>query len=97
MGPRGSLSAALRHSGLPVLDGALCAQVDPELWFPKLGSPSSAALLICQDCPARVDCLEWALTAREEHGIWGGMTPRQRRDELRRRRAGDSEGLGSAA
>ena len=40
------------------------------------------AKVICAGCPVRQRCLEWALTVREPHGVWGGMTPVER-DELR--------------
>lgn len=37
---------------------------------------------VCEGCPVREDCLEWALDNDEQHGIWGGMTKRER-DRLR--------------
>jgi hypothetical protein len=41
---------------------------------------------ICAACNVRLQCLEWAITAREPDGIWGGMTPKERRRAIRRRR-----------
>ena len=41
---------------------------------------------ICALCPVRQACLEFALTTREKHGVWGGLTERERRRVLRRRR-----------
>lgn len=40
-----------------------------------------AAKAICVDCPVRVDCLAFGL--EERFGIWGGRTPRERR-QIRR-------------
>ena len=33
---------------------------------------------VCNACPVREDCLEWALTEREPLGVWGGMTSAER-------------------
>ena len=64
---------------------ALCAQTDPELFFPPKGDDGMAkrARAICAMCPITAECLAWALTHREDYGIWGGMSPKQRR-HLRR-------------
>ncbi|MGL5934472.1 MAG: WhiB family transcriptional regulator, partial [Cetobacterium sp.] len=62
---------------------AACLGLNPELWFAERGDqPAREAKRICYDCPVREPCTEYAVTAREEHGIWGGLTPR----ELRRLR-----------
>jgi WhiB family redox-sensing transcriptional regulator len=52
---------------------ALCAQVDPELWFPEAGNTSVYAKRICQRCPVQAECLAAALERHEQHGIWGGL------------------------
>lgn len=49
----------------------------------------SAARALCDACPVQVDCLEYALTVQEPHGIWGGMNELERR-RLLRKRAADS-------
>jgi WhiB family transcriptional regulator, redox-sensing transcriptional regulator len=36
------------------------------------------AKAICEPCPVRRACLDWALTLPELHGIWGGLTPQER-------------------
>ncbi|MBH2007970.1 WhiB family transcriptional regulator [Candidatus Saccharibacteria bacterium] len=41
-------------------------------------------LPVCASCAIKSACLEWALENNEGHGVWGGMTPTQRR-ELQRR------------
>lgn len=45
--------------------------------FDSTGPQAIIAQLICAQCPVRVDCLEYALV-HGEHGIWGGLTERQR-------------------
>jgi len=34
---------------------------------------------ICSDCPVVRDCLDYALSIREPHGVWGGLTEAERR------------------
>jgi hypothetical protein len=63
---------------------ALCAQADPEAWFPEAGSSPHAAKAVCARCPIATRCLDVALARNERDGIWGGTTPNQRR-ALRRR------------
>lgn len=72
---------------LPDLPGALCAQVDPELWFPDKGDPAEKAKAICRRCPEQAACLAWALEAGEAHGVWGGLAPEERAALAQARRA----------
>jgi WhiB family transcriptional regulator, redox-sensing transcriptional regulator len=62
---------------------ALCAETDPEIFFPPTGDPAGEARQICGWCRVRQDCLDYALGAPEEYGIWGGLDPDERR-KLRR-------------
>jgi WhiB family transcriptional regulator, redox-sensing transcriptional regulator len=68
-------------------DGALCAQVDPELFFPDKGGSSKRAKAVCMACPVRMSCLDGAVERFERFGVWGGLTDRELRAERRRRRA----------
>jgi WhiB family redox-sensing transcriptional regulator len=72
---------------------ALCAQTDPEAFFPEKGGSARAALAVCAECPVRGECLNHALENDERFGVWGGTTERERR-RLRRQRqeAADEEG-----
>lgn len=46
------------------------------------------ARAVCDACPVRLDCLDYALRAKERFGMWGGLTPLERlRIERRARRA----------
>lgn len=61
-------------------DFALCAEVDPDLFFPEQGEPNSAAKKICRGCPVRGECLEYSLSLDEDpDGIWGGYSLWERR------------------
>ncbi|ASR85352.1 WhiB family transcription factor [Mycobacterium phage Tierra] len=62
---------------------ALCAQVDPELFFPDKGQSSKPAKAICAACPVREVCLDRALASGEQFGIWGGETAYDRKLMLR--------------
>lgn len=52
---------------------ALCAQTDPELFFPEKGDPGRAAKAVCAACLVRAECLDYALDSGERYGIYGGM------------------------
>jgi WhiB family redox-sensing transcriptional regulator len=58
---------------------ALCAQTDPEAFFPEKGGSTREAKRICQGCEVRAECLEYALAHDERFGIWGGLSERERR------------------
>ena len=60
-------------------DRALCAQTDPEAFFPEKGGSTREAKRICTTCPVRAECLEYALANDERFGIWGGLSERERR------------------
>ena len=65
---------------------AACRDQPTDLFFPPHGVSHhevDRARTICQRCTVREDCLAYALDNREVHGIWGGLTERQRR-QLRR-------------
>ena len=66
-------------------DRGLCAQADPEAFFPEKGGSTREAKAVCSRCPVTAECLEYALAHDERFGIWGGMSERERRAENRRR------------
>lgn len=53
-------------------------------WSDKMTATRNAKKL-CQGCPIRLICLDYALTNDEMDGIWGGTTPSDRKG-LRRGR-----------
>ena len=65
---------------------ARCRGAKPTEFFPSDGIGVEIAQRVCDGCPVRVECLEYALLHRIEHGVWGGASERERRRILRRRR-----------
>ena len=63
---------------------ALCAQTDPEAFFPEKGGSTREAKKVCLSCDVRDSCLQYALDHDERFGIWGGLSERERR-RLKRR------------
>ncbi len=58
---------------------ALCAQTDPEAFFPEKGGSTREAKRVCETCEVKRECLEYALEMDERFGIWGGLSERERR------------------
>lgn len=68
-------------------DLALCAQTDPEAFFPEKGGSTTSAKRVCMACEVRTECLEDALATRERYGVRGGMSERERLKIVQARRA----------
>lgn len=66
-----------RQKMFPYLDDAACKGLDPELFYAESGTAIVRAKSLCHQCDVRERCLEWALK-REEFGVWGGTTARER-------------------
>ena len=64
------------------VDEAVCAQTDPDCFFPDKGESNAAAIAICKTCPVKDPCLNYALQ-HNMSGIWGATSENQRKD-LRR-------------
>lgn len=73
----------------PLFPDAACVDADPSDFFPPVGfgnAPSVAlAKQVCAGCAERLRCLEWALE-RDEWGVWGGTTEKERRKLTGKRR-----------
>jgi WhiB family redox-sensing transcriptional regulator len=66
-------------------DDAACATEDPELFFPQdrgtteeKRAAEKAAKRVCRRCAVRGKCLDIALGAEEQFGVWGGLSARER-------------------
>lgn len=59
-------------------DGA-CRGVDPEMFFPTRGGDSATAKKVCEGCPVKDECLDYALRTCQKYGVWGGVSERERR------------------
>ena len=60
------------------VDEALCAQTDPEAFYPEKGKPTGQAKAVCRRCPVREKCLAAALERGERFGVWGGLSTPER-------------------
>lgn len=70
------------------MEDAACAQIGPGLFY--VGEKAQAreydaARSVCNTCPVKVDCLEFALEVDDRHGMWGGLSP-QEREKVRKQR-----------
>lgn len=54
----------------------LCREHPGVNWHPERGEPTEPAKAVCRRCLCRVECLDHALVTGEEHGVWGGESPR---------------------
>ncbi|MGP6174252.1 WhiB family transcriptional regulator [Corynebacterium sp. A21] len=75
----------ISHSREDWITKAKCRQGDPDALFVR-GAQQRKAAALCRHCPALDQCRAIALDNREEFGVWGGMTERQRRALLRKNR-----------
>jgi WhiB family redox-sensing transcriptional regulator len=64
-----------------------CRDIPPSTFFPSDGVGVDVARRICEDCPVKAPCLEYALENHIDHGVWGGCSERERRRILKRRRS----------
>jgi WhiB family transcriptional regulator, redox-sensing transcriptional regulator len=70
---------------------AACQSADPELFFPVAGGGAGVAEIgrakaVCNRCPVRTQCLDYAIDTGQAHGVWGGTTVDERRTIATRRR-----------
>lgn len=70
-------------------EDAACRDTDPDLFFP-VGTTGpalvqiAAAVAVCDECPSKQPCLEYALSTNQDSGVWGGTSEEDRR-KLRRK------------
>lgn len=64
---------------LPWQDSAACIGADTAIFFPESGDPVGPAKALCRACPVRKQCLADALERGEVHGVWGGLSAKERR------------------
>lgn len=62
---------------------ALCAQTDPEAFYPEKGGSTRQPKSVCRSCPVMAECRDYALANGEMYGVWGGLSENDRR-RLRR-------------
>ncbi len=61
------------------IDRAACRGMPTAVFFPEgRGASDAEALAVCQGCPVREACADYAVTQGLTVGIWGGMTAEDR-------------------
>ncbi len=60
------------------MDSGLCAQTDPELFFPDKGGSTKTSKGLCRKCPVIDPCLDFAMADENTLGVWGGTSTRDR-------------------
>ncbi len=62
-----------------IQENGVCAETDPEAFFPEKGESTKEAKKVCRSCDIREDCLEIALDTKQRFGVWGGFSEPERR------------------
>jgi WhiB family redox-sensing transcriptional regulator len=65
------------------MQDGLCRQVDADLFFPEgrgaaITVQAKEAKKVCNLCPVRATCLNWAVTTGQSSGVWGGLSEDER-------------------
>jgi len=58
---------------------AMCRVEDSNIFFSECDSKVARAKAICSTCPVQKQCLDFAISNNEEAGIFGGLTPNERK------------------
>lgn len=60
-----------------------CRNVDPEIFFPLPTQSADDAKAVCHTCPVEAECAQWAIVTGQDYGIYGGLSPEQRKARRR--------------
>lgn len=66
---------------------ARCKGMDPDRFFVRGIAQARPVIRVCERCPVKDACLNYALENDINFGVWGGLTERQRRAYQRRQLA----------
>lgn len=71
----------------PWMERGACRSIGGEVFFPEIGEDWHEARKVCTDrCPVTMQCLEFAMRVEQgtslhaRAGLWGGLSPKQRKD-----------------
>lgn len=81
----GPLVDRINYKALDWQKDGICNTVDPDLFFSEDPGGTKRAAQVCQGCPVRQQCLDWAIESNQNHGIAGGLGARARASERTRR------------
>lgn len=60
------------------MEQAACRGYPTSWWFPGAGEDVERGKAICETCPVKTECLDYAVEHRIRVGIWGGTTATRR-------------------
>jgi len=60
------------------MEHGACVGKPQAWWFPGRGENTNRSKNICAACPVLDQCREYALSTGQQHGIWGGLSERER-------------------
>lgn len=73
------LEAVADARSQPWREHAACRGAPHHIFFTEQGQTPAAAQQVCASCPVRQECEDFALSRREDHGVWAGLSVRHRR------------------
>jgi WhiB family transcriptional regulator, redox-sensing transcriptional regulator len=67
---------------------AACKYLPTELFFPighgpRAQAQTSVAKAVCKACSVRAQCLDYAMAANAQYGVFGGLSEEERREARR--------------
>lgn len=68
---------------------AACRDASVELFFSGTDEDVAKAKALCLGCPVAMQCVQFAISHDEWHGVWGGTDESERRSMIRSRRQSD--------
>lgn len=67
---------------------ARCRKAPLSVFFPTRGDDVGQAKAICRGCPVLTDCHAYAMNYPDLHGVWAGLSERERKERRKRREWG---------
>lgn len=61
------------------MEDALCIEVGVGEFYPEKGESAREAKKVCMACEVQSECLEFAMAHDDPWGVWGGLSPYERR------------------
>lgn len=80
-----SLDGQFRSLTIKAAELGTPCQNSPDLWWDDDKRLQARAVEGCRECPLLQECFEWGINAQEQFGIWGGTTPTERSQLIRRK------------
>jgi WhiB family transcriptional regulator, redox-sensing transcriptional regulator len=57
-----------------------CSQlIDPDVMFDVSAGGVERGKKVCRHCPFKTECHEWAVETRQQHGVYGEVAARERK------------------